>query len=70
MAKIALIVFLALLPFAVASPAGSVAKRVYHDPLGDAPCCTRDLTDIAVSNADAQRNCGRQETPINPSPGS
>jgi hypothetical protein len=53
MRRIALVAMLAALPLAFASPADSVAKRSFHDALGDVDCCTRDLTDVIVRNDDA-----------------
>jgi hypothetical protein len=40
---------------ALVGPGSSAAAntRIFHDPLGDVTCCTRDLTDIRVSNTDA-----------------
>jgi hypothetical protein len=51
--RISLVVLLAALPLTLASPAASVGKRTFHDPLGDVYCCTRDLTDVTVRNDDA-----------------
>lgn len=40
-------------PLLLASSAAGANRRVFHDPLGDVTCCTRDLTDIRVTNTDA-----------------
>jgi hypothetical protein len=47
-----LAVLAAVIPLLLASSASAANVRVYHDPL-DVTCCTRDFTDIRVSNTDA-----------------
>jgi hypothetical protein len=48
------LIFLVLaVPLLLASSAAAANSHVFHDPLGDVSCCTRDLTDIRVANTDA-----------------
>jgi len=43
----------AVVPLLLARSASAANTRTFHDPFGDVTCCTRDLTDIRVSNSDA-----------------